>query len=712
MAGSLNDGAATIQEAISGELTTNGFSILKQISQLGSKQSAVGRDLLIRLLERRSELGNLNAIADDLAVQYGLFPYVRAPDDQSASGLIAYEMHAANPLVSEGFVFHALQAEIYRRLFRGQNVILSAPTSFGKSAIVDALVASEKWQNIVLIVPTIALIDEIRRRLARFSHSYKVITHNAQLMADKNIFVLTQERFLDLDIAAIKIDLFVIDEFYKLDEENRDSGRRDLLNQALYRLYRTGAQYYLTGPNIDGLTPSLPEDVSAHFIKTKFRTVAVDYMQESVRDGESDTDALLRVAGNLNGPTLVYCRSLARVREAAEALAEMPSNYTPTDEAASLSDWAAESFHPDWFVASALRNGVGTHNSAVPRSLARRIVDLFNSGDLKYLVCTSTLIEGVNTSARNVIIFDGVLDRRPLDHFTYANISGRAGRMFKNFVGTVVSFSEEPVVEETLVDFPVLSQSDRATPATLLQIDPSELSESARRRLTPLVSQEALSIETLRRNRGMDPELQINVARGLRASTSREHELLDWSTVPRFDQLEFACGLLLALTPSGSRSGINARSLATRLNRIRIVGPDVPTLVREQQAYTPDASKATESVLGFMRNWAGHRVPNQLRALELIVNEIRKDLGLKEVNYATYAARVEALFLPPHFVTLEEYGVPFATSRKLQRIGLRGATLDELLRSLKSVANHRRLDELLHGAEIPMVKGAASSLGV
>jgi hypothetical protein len=712
MAGSLAERVSAIQEAIAGDVADNGFSILRQISQVGTLQPALGRDLLIRLMERREQLGKLNVIVDDLAVQYGLFPYVQAPGDQTEAGLIAYEMHAANPLGKEGFVFHALQAEIFRRLSGGENVILSAPTSFGKSVIIDALVASAKWKNIVLIVPTIALIDEIRRRLTRFSPTYKIVTHNAQEPAERNVFVLTQERFLEMETERLEIDMFIIDEFYKLDEENRDSGRRDLLNQALYKLYGTGAQYYLTGPNIDGLTPNLPEEVSAHFMKTKYRTVAVDYIQETVRDGETDLDALRRVVSGLRGPTLIYCRSLARVREAVQALAGMGASDVPTKEVASLSEWAAQNFHPEWFVASALKSGVGTHNSAVPRSLARRIVDLFNAGDLNYLVCTSTLIEGVNTAARNVIIFDDVLDRRPLDHFTYANISGRAGRMFKNFVGTVVSFSEAPVVEETLVDFPVLSQSDRATSATLLQIDPTELNDSARQRLKPIVDQEDISLETLRRNRGLDPELQINVARELRAASSKQHELLNWSGMPTFEQLEYACGLLLALTPSGSRSGTNARSLATRLNRMRVTDSDLPTLIREQLVYAPDPSRATESVLGFMRNWAGHRVPNQLRALEIIVNEVRRDLGLNEVSYATYVARVEALFLPLHFVTLEEYGVPYAASRKLVKLGLRGTTLDELLHSLSRVAGHARLSAVLHPAEIPMVKDAASSLGV
>ena len=521
----------------------------------GADDPALGRDLLIRLMERRGELGSLNGIVDDLAAQYGLFPYVQVPAAQSEAGLIAYEMHASNPLNNEGFVFHALQAELFRKLCARENVILSAPTSFGKSAVIDALIASEKWHNIVIIVPTIALIDEFRRRLTRFSPTYKIVTHSAQELRERNVFVLTQERFLDFNINDMNVDLFMIDEFYKLDEEHRDSGRRDLLNQAFYKLHATGAQYYLTGPNIDRISTDVPDEVSAHFMKTGYRTVAVDYVQETVREGESDTEALLRVAKGLDGPTLVYCRSLARVRNAVQALSDSMEDFEVTESVSDLSAWAADNYHPEWFVAAALRAGVGTYNSAVPRSLARRMVDLFNDGDLNFLVCTSSLIEGVNTAARNVVIFDGILDKKPLDHFTFANISGRAGRMFKNFVGTVVSFSEPPIVEETVVDFPVLSQSDRATEATLLQVDPALLQDNAKQRLEPLFKQRELSVEVLRANRGIDPELQIAVARRVRLATRKEQALLDWTGTPSFEELVFACTLVMDLRSEERRVG-------------------------------------------------------------------------------------------------------------------------------------------------------------
>ena len=123
-----------------------------------------GRDRLIRFLDQfNAGSDNEQAIVDSLCVHFGLFPYMTQGSKRlSTAEAMAFEFH--RPFVdlgNENFVFHSDQAKVYYRLLDGESVILSAPTSFGKSVILDALVACEKWSNIVVIVPTVALIDEV-----------------------------------------------------------------------------------------------------------------------------------------------------------------------------------------------------------------------------------------------------------------------------------------------------------------------------------------------------------------------------------------------------------------------------------------------------------------------------------------------------------------------------------------------------------------------
>lgn len=71
-------------------------------------------------------------------------------------------------------------------------------------------------------------------------------------------------------------------------------------------------------------------------------------------------------------------------------------------------------------------------------------------------ICTSTLIEGVNTSAKNVILFDKDKGGQPIDFFDYKNIAGRSGRMRKHYIGNVIRFENQPEQMELFVDIPIL----------------------------------------------------------------------------------------------------------------------------------------------------------------------------------------------------------------------------------------------------------------
>jgi hypothetical protein len=201
-------------------IAKNPFLLLKELSQLfNSGEENLCRDLVLHALEHRDAFGKSEQILEGLVRELGLFPYI----DEEALSLtdsIAYEYH--RPVnYDEQIVFHREQALVYRRLLGGDNIILSAPTSFGKSKVIDAIIASGKYKNIVVIVPTLALIDETRRRLARFSARYKVVTQVSQVPDNQNIFIFTAER-ANVYEKFPHIDFFVIDEFYKIGALNDD----------------------------------------------------------------------------------------------------------------------------------------------------------------------------------------------------------------------------------------------------------------------------------------------------------------------------------------------------------------------------------------------------------------------------------------------------------------------------------------------------------
>jgi hypothetical protein len=655
------------------------FEMLRHIAQvLNRGDETAGRDLLLRAMEHRAAFAECEGVLQPLLREVGLFPYL----DESELGLadaLAYEYHRPSGL-AEDMVFHREQAEVYRRLMAGESVIVSAPTSFGKSKIIDALIASRRYRNIVIVVPTIALIDETRRPVATWSSYYKVVTQISQPPAESNIFVFTAERVNSYDLP--KVDLFVIDEFYKIGAMREDPKRTAALNQAFYRLAKTGAQFYLLGPNVREIPAGLQDRFRCQFFATQFATVAADHVR--VPRGGDDLETLVSLLSELRDePTLVFCKSPKRSQEIAAAV--IASGIV--DEAgsgAAASEWMQQEFHAEWTIAAAVRHGVGVHHGKLPRSLGQYMVRAFNGEVLKLLVCTSTLIEGVNTKAKNIVILDNVIARRKYDFFTFNNIRGRAGRMFQHFVGKVFLFHEPPAEELPFVDFPVFSQTDETPESVLIQMDGEDLTQRSRERLEQIVSENVLPMSLLRKHSGVEPGAMVALAEHMSQIDERSRRLLSWNGFPRWEELKLTCELAwmflvpekrLAAVSSGSQLAVKLRKLAQQI--------DIKTRIAEElngsryAAETPD--EAVERVLEFDRTWASFEMPRLLRAMSDINQHVLGGTG----NYHYYASSVEHLFRRPEQMALEEFGLPIQLSDKLLRRLPQGETLDRLLARIK-----------------------------
>ena len=334
-------------------------------------------------------------------------------------------------------------------------------------------------------------------------------------------------------------------------------------------------------------------------------------------------------------------------------------------------DWISENFHPEWVVARSLARGIGVHHGRLPRALAQLQVRLFNSGKLKFLVCTSTLIEGVNTAAKHVIIYDNKISRKPIDYFTYRNIQGRSGRMFRHFVGTVHLFHDPPQPDLLDVDFPVFSQTETASDGLLVQLDEDDLEDEGTQRVTRLRGQSELSMETIRANAHVDPQQQIELAKYLRLNAEELYSYLAWRGQPTNDQIYKICELLFDTLLSGvSRNAVRSdRQLAFLITRLQERGAS--EFVTDQAfasgpGVRADPSERVENALEFLRTWASFYFPRALSALELIQREVFERLGLPVGSYSAFAVRVEHLMLPPSLAALDEYGLPLQLAKRLE----------------------------------------------
>lgn len=623
-----------------------GFKILRSIACLVAdpEQQTTAHDMVLWALERRKEFDPYHEVVDSLVRSVGLFPYM-APDDLSFRDAVAYEFHRP-PNMGEEFVFHREQAEVYRRLLDGDSVILSAPTSFGKSKIIDAIIATGRFANIAVVVPTLALIDETRRRLSEFSTIYKIITHLSQTPKETNIFVFTPERAVAYEHFP-PIEFFVIDEFYKLNAMSQDETRTVALNQAFYRLRKFGGQFYLLGPNIQRIPDGLEAAFKCFFYPTKYTTVASE--QITVRGKGTEIDRLVGLCRDLKDPTLIFCRSPARVNEVARALLAHGIGAA-TPELSPAAEWASRTFHKDWIFGKALVEGIGIHHGRLPRALAQYVVRMFNELRLQFLVCTSTLIEGVNTKAKNVIIFDNKIARQQIDFFTFNNIRGRSGRMFEHFVGYVYLFNAPPPERLPFVDFPLFTQDSDTPESLLVQMDNEDLVPASRERMREYHEQKILPVSVLRENSSIDPDSQIRLAEHLMNGPERWSSMLSWNQFPSSAELEAVCELIWSFLVGGARSRggvVSARQLAFKvwqMVRVPATAERVRQELRPGQYAAKTADEAVERVLEFERTWASFELPRYLMAVSRIQRAVFEPLGLRFGDYSSFASQVECLF--------------------------------------------------------------------
>jgi hypothetical protein len=335
------------------------------------------------------------------------------------------------------------------------------------------------------------------------------------------------------------------------------------------------------------------------------------------------------------------------------------------------------------------------------------MVRFFNCGRIQFLVCTSTLIEGVNTKAKNVVIFDNRIAREKLDYFTFNNIKGRSGRMFEHFVGRVFEFHEEPQQELPFVDFPLHSQDENTPESLLIQMDDEDLEDQARKRLVTTVEGAPLPIYVLRENHGIEPRAQIALAEEILSDLGRYNALLAWSKMPKYDQLSACSELIWEFWIERARNGVfSAKQLTFKLWQLQKQQPLArrieDELVGDPKYTAKTANDAVERVLRFDRNWANFDFPQYLLALDRIQEYIFKQEKMRCGDYSYYASHVESLFLPELCAALDEYGIPAILATRCKFLD-DAETLTDALRLLAE-QDLQALD--LHPYEIELLESA------
>ncbi len=366
----------------------------------------------------------------------------------------------------------------------------SAPTAAGKTYIVGQFLAdkilSGSVKKLLYLAPTRALVGEVEKDLRnRFRklddvQVWSLPLSNPYIKSLKEkvpvIYVLTQER-IHLLVNELGedayFDLLVVDEAQKISDNHRGV----ILQDAIDRVVRINPliKSIFVSPstaNPKVLLQDRPEAVGEEVLEStsvmvlqnllavrqhsgkKWKVDLIDGSEfkpigffELKSKPENLTKRVAYVAAELGGAggTLVYVNGAVE----AEKVAQLIRDYIKKEEGEEetvipqdlidLSELVKKGVHPKYLLANIVRDGVAFHYGNMPALVRYEVERLFKEGKLKFLVCTSTLIEGVNLSCKNIILRGPRKGKgNPMGPQDFWNLAGRAGRWGTEFQGNII----------------------------------------------------------------------------------------------------------------------------------------------------------------------------------------------------------------------------------------------------------------------------------
>lgn len=431
-----------------------------------------------------SRLGNFPAeskFIKEVSFEEGVLPPTLQLERQFHIG-----ENSAHLSIDKLIVLTDFQRDLWAAMQKHKVVIVNAPTSAGKSFVLQNYVINAildgRVNHAVYIVPSRALIEQVIISIKNILQEYNLTTdqihitevpHDYSDAREKIIYVLTQERVQLLLESQISIELVVVDE-----AQNISDGARGIILQSVVEsiLKRNDcARYIFAMPfvqnpdvflsvfNLDAdyvIIPSAESPVkqnlynvlidvhATHNVKIEQikeegnREYLCDIAIEAELTDEQRYLAILSVAFGKQQNNIVFGSEPSQCEKIAGLiiqLLEKKEDY----ELIAFSNFIKKHVHKDFLLAETILYGVAYHYGVLPSFIRKEIERLAVAGKINYVVCTSTLLQGINLPAQNIFIMKPskgrVENNKPgmMEASEFWNLVGRAGRLTKDYEGNV-----------------------------------------------------------------------------------------------------------------------------------------------------------------------------------------------------------------------------------------------------------------------------------
>lgn len=474
------------------------LSLTRGEEEQAARDRNLAYDIVTRLVPLNGHLPGVVPAADHILSRLGNFPgrdlltkEYNQTQAQLPSWLLKLESRTRleeNTITLAGehqFTLTDFQHRLLSALQQPQPLSISAPTSAGKSFAlsldVGRRMAATPGVTLVYLVPTRALIRQVMRDVGHVLDRLGLgavtvlsapVPVEPQTSAAGVVYVLTQERLMTLLFAdpTLVIDTLYIDEAQELEDLERGMILHSAIDLTLrrypgvkiifsspltanpqfllseFRLQTTGrrirelespvSQTLLFLSEVAGEDYQIDVQVLCCNRLKRVTRVATEFKYRGVIDRFARTAMLFTQSGETS---IVYANRASDAENLAETIADflpIPASIDP--EVTNLIEFIKLHVSDSYSLVDLLPKGIAFHYGQMPGLVRIGVEDLLKARKLRFVCCTSTLLQGVNLPAKNIFI---QAPRRgngkPMTSAAFWNLAGRAGRLRESFSGNV-----------------------------------------------------------------------------------------------------------------------------------------------------------------------------------------------------------------------------------------------------------------------------------
>jgi len=399
------------------------------------------------------------------------------------------------------FLLSDFQKDIWESIEKNSLIGISAPTSAGKSFLIllKAIDLIKKKSGIIVyVVPTLSLVSQVTSDFRKLLDDFQLVnytletTYNNTSATQNSIYILTQEKaiaaFSQSENPFENVRLLVIDEIQNVEKvADSDDQRSKVLYDLMIEL-RNSSQIdhiIISGPriikidelgeNVFGINSEKKETDASPVLNLTYTiskkkedyyfNVYSDLLGKSLQVKITKKDSIQGygkvlyndnyldyLSGFLNGfgkdeSTLIFSPTSSTCNKLASHISKkmIEKNDKFLNE---LAGFISATVHPMFTMVETIQKGVAYHHGKLPFHVRVLIEDGIRKKNIKTIICTTTLLQGVNLPVQNIIIRNPNLfiakkeTSSKLSNYEIANLRGRAGRLLKDFIGRTYILDE------------------------------------------------------------------------------------------------------------------------------------------------------------------------------------------------------------------------------------------------------------------------------